>query len=125
MGDHNSAAKIRNFGLSNKRGSLFAEMEHLNRAIEISPDCAEPYNQRATAHYLMEDFSAALRDCQRAVERMPCHFGAWAGLGHSYTHLGDFARAIEAYDQALKINPHMSAIRQALGELRSRANRRA
>jgi tetratricopeptide (TPR) repeat protein len=93
---------------------------HFDRAIELSPDCAEPYNQRAIAKHLMEQYEDSIQDCRRAVERMPCHFGAWAGMGHNYAHLGDLNQAIEAYDRALDINPRMTDIRQALAELRSR-----
>lgn len=93
---------------------------HFDRAIELSPDCAEPYNQRAITRHLMERYEESIEDCRRAIERMPCHFNAWAGLGHNFAHLGDLNHAIEAYDRALDINPHMADIRDALDELRSR-----
>jgi len=40
---------------------------------------------------------------------MPCHFGAWAGLGHCYAHEGRLAEAVEAYERALEINPIWTA----------------
>ena len=91
---------------------------HFNRAIELSPGFAEAYNQRAIAFYLLEDFERSKRDCEMVTELMPCHFGAWAGLGHCYAHLEDLAEAVRCYERALEINPHLEDIRQAVQELR-------
>ncbi len=95
-------------------------VHHLERAIQIDPTFAEAYNQRAIASYLQEHFEQSIEDCQRAVERMPCHFGAWAGMGHCYAHEGRLAEAVEAYEQALRVNPHLDAVRQVVETLRRR-----
>ncbi len=94
--------------------------EHLNRAIAISPCFAEAYNQRAIASYLMEDYERSRRDCQITISLMPCHFGAWAGLGHCHAHLGNLPEAIKCYTKALDINPHLDCICQAIHELRDK-----
>src|SRR5690349_11028279 len=93
---------------------------HFDRAIQLFPEFAEAFNQRALATHLLEEFEDSLKDCQQAVKLMPCHFGAWAGMGHNYAHLGDVRRAIEAYEQALEINPHMQVVREGIAELRTR-----
>jgi tetratricopeptide (TPR) repeat protein len=95
-------------------------IRHFDRAIELSPGFPEAFNQRAIAHFLLEEFEDSLADCRRAVELMPAHFGAWAGMGHSHAHMGDVPSAIEAYERALSINPHMHAIREAVNQLRAR-----
>jgi tetratricopeptide (TPR) repeat protein len=92
---------------------------HFSRAIELSPEFAEPYNQRALANYLREHYEESVEDCKEAVERMPCHFGALAGLGHCYAHLGKPREAIEAYEKALAANPHLECIQQTIEHLRS------
>jgi tetratricopeptide (TPR) repeat protein len=92
--------------------------KHFGRAIELDPDFAEPYNQRAIANYLREEFTDSILDCRRAIERMPCHFGAWAGKGHSHANLGNIGEAIRCYSHALEINPGLDGIRQALEQLR-------
>jgi tetratricopeptide (TPR) repeat protein len=94
-------------------------IKHFTRAIELCPDFAEPYNQRALANYLREKYEESVTDCQRVVERMPCHFGALAGLGHCYAHMGDAQKAIDAYEKALAVNPHLDCIRQTIDHLRS------
>ena len=91
---------------------------HFDRAIEQCPTFAEPYNQRAIARYLMEDYEPSIADCRRAIELMPSHFGALAGMGHCYAHLGKPCEAVEAYERALALNPHLECIRQTIEELR-------
>jgi tetratricopeptide (TPR) repeat protein len=93
-------------------------IRHFDRAAEISPDFAEAYNQRAIAKYLLERFEESIEDCQRAVERMPFHFGALAGMGHCYAHLGHCEKAITCYEKVLQVNPHLSCIRQAIRQLK-------
>ena len=92
--------------------------KHFCRAIELDPDFAEPYNQRAIVNYLREQYAESVVDCLRAVERMPSHFGAWAGMGHCQACLGNMDEAIRCYSQALQINPGLDGIRQALEQLR-------
>jgi tetratricopeptide (TPR) repeat protein len=98
-------------------------LRHVGRAIEIDPSFAEAYNQRAIIHYLQERYAESIEDCRRAVERMPLHFGAWAGMGHCHAHLGRPCEAVECYERALSINPHLDGIPQSIQELRKRIDR--
>lgn len=91
---------------------------HFSRAIELDPTFAEAYNQRAIVNYLREDFAESARDCRRCVKLMPCHFGAWAGLGHCFAHLNRLCDALHCYEKALDINPHLTCVRDAVGELK-------
>lgn len=93
---------------------------HFSRAIELDPSFAEAYNQRAIAKYLQERYDESLEDCTRAVERMPCHFGAWSGMGHCHAQEGRFREALDCYCKTLSINPHFGGIRQAVCELKRR-----
>jgi tetratricopeptide (TPR) repeat protein len=95
-------------------------IRHFDEAIQICPTFSEAYNQRAIAKFLMEDFAPSIDDCQKTVDLMPIHFGAWAGMGHCHMHLGELKKAVKAYEKALKINPHLSCVRQTVEELRRR-----
>jgi len=92
-------------------------LKHFNRALEIDPEFAEAYNQRALAAYLLERYEDSIEDCRRTVQRMPQHFGALAGMGHCYAHLGKLREAIDSYRQALAIHPHLDCLKQAIPEL--------
>jgi tetratricopeptide (TPR) repeat protein len=95
-------------------------VEFFSQAIRRDPGFAEAYNQRAIAYFLAEDFEKSIADCQRTVRRMPCHFGALSGMGHCYVHLNQISQAIEYYEQALVVNPHLDCVRQTLDELKKR-----
>jgi tetratricopeptide (TPR) repeat protein len=92
-------------------------ISHFDRAIEIDPRFAEAYNQRGLAYYLTEEFGDSIRDCKRTVELMPCHFGAWAGMGHCFAQQGELGEAKHCYQRALEINPHLGEIREAMREM--------
>jgi tetratricopeptide (TPR) repeat protein len=93
---------------------------HFSRAIELDPTFAEAFNQRAIVKYLQERYDESIEDCLCAIERMPCHFGAWSGMGHCYTQQGRFCEALECYSKALEINPHFGGIRQAVSVLKQK-----
>ena len=95
-------------------------LTHFNRALELDPEFAEAYNQRALAAYLLERYDDSIEDCRRTVQRMPSHFGALAGMGHCYAHLGKLREAIDSYRRALAIHPHLDCLKQAIPELQAR-----
>jgi len=101
-----------------ERQEMTCAIDRFTRAIEIDPKFAEAYNQRAIAHYLLEHFEESIDDCQRTVDLMPCHFGAWAGMGHCHAHQSRFAEALACYQKALAINPHLECLEEASDELR-------
>ena len=92
-------------------------LSHLDRAVAMDEQFAEAYNQRAILSYLQENYEASMLDCRRAIELMPVHFGAWAGLGHCLAHLGRLEEATTAYRRALSIHPHVPCIAEAVREL--------
>ena len=88
-------------------------IELFNRAVQIAPMFAEAYNQRAIAWFLKEEFDHSIEDCQQAVEFMPNHFGAWAGMGHCHAHEGRISQAVRCYRKAIEINPHLAGVQEA------------
>jgi tetratricopeptide (TPR) repeat protein len=101
-----------------ERQEMPEAIRHFTRAIEIDPKFAEAYNQRAIAHYLLEHFDESIDDCRRTTELMPCHFGAWAGMGHCHAHTGRLQQALKCYQKALSINPHLECLVEACDELK-------
>lgn len=101
-------------------GDPLRAIEHFTAAICVCPQFAEAYNQRAIAFYLRERFGESLNDGRRAVELMPCHFGAWAGMGHCLAHRGELGAALNCYRRALAINAHSHGVADMIRELKSR-----
>jgi tetratricopeptide (TPR) repeat protein len=99
---------------------LAGAVECFDKAIAADPDFAEAYNQRSIARYMRDEFEASIADCRKVVRLMPCHFGAWAGMGHCFLHLCQMDHALRAYERALAINPHMTCVRQTVAEIRMR-----
>ncbi len=98
-------------------------LQHFDRAVELCPQFAEAYNQRAIAFYLLERFDESVADADRTVVLMPTHFGAWCGLGHVHAQLGRTNWAIECYGRAIAINPHLECIRESIRALKARRGR--
>lgn len=82
-----------------------------------SPDFAEGWNKRATVLYMMGAPERAIEDVARVLTLEPRHFGALSGLGLIDLELKREDSAIAAFEQALKLNPHMPDARAHLEEL--------
>jgi tetratricopeptide (TPR) repeat protein len=89
---------IRQFGAAHDR---FTE------AIEAAPDFAEAWNKRATVLYLMREYEQSLSDIEKVLSLEPRHFGALAGRGMIHAHAGRWKEALDAYRQALAVNPFL------------------
>jgi tetratricopeptide (TPR) repeat protein len=87
-------------------------LESFNALIALAPDMAEAWNKRATLYYMMQNFEASVADVQQTLALEPRHFGAIIGMGLIYDQIGDQQAALRAFEQGLKINPHMDQIRE-------------
>ena len=94
----------------------------LTDLIGDQPDFAEAWNRRAVLHYLQGNYEESLRDCQQVIKLNPIHFGALHGMGLCYAALGDYIAAIQAFRQALKIQPHALINQRLILECTARLN---
>ena len=78
---------------------------------EMRPEFAEAWNRRATLLYLLGEYSASIKDIKRTLELEPRHFGAISGLGQIYMRQYKLQEARAAFEEALKINPHLPGAR--------------
>lgn len=85
----------------------------MDAAIDLAPEEAEAWHQRAVLHYLRQEYDDALADLRRALSREPKHFDALNSLGIVFEELGQKRAALEAYRKALKVNPFLDAAREA------------
>ena len=89
--------------------------------IQKKPAFAEAWNKRATIYYLQGKFDLSMKDCDEVLKRNRNHFGALSGYAQMFARLGDPDRAIDYYERALKVYPHMTGSAQALFLLRQQA----
>lgn len=108
-----------------RRAVLLMSENQLDRAIALStaianrpPRFAEAYNQIALACFLKGDYIRGIVNCKKTLRLNPYHFGAMAGLGHCYAATAQLTKALEAYHDALQINPRMQGIRQTIQQAR-------
>lgn len=82
--------------------------------IREAPRFAEVYNQRAIAYIQTKRYKESILDCERVLKLNPLHFGAWAGKGQCFLALEKPAKALEAFRQALEINPNLTNVRESI-----------
>ncbi len=91
-----------------------------DRMVARQPDFAEGWNKRATVHYLMGDYRKSAADIERTLALEPRHFGALSGLGLVELARGNEHKALEAFERALKIHPHLAGADTHIRALRDK-----
>jgi tetratricopeptide (TPR) repeat protein len=98
---------------------LKESVETFSKLIEIAPDLSEAWNKRATAHWLLGNFPASLSDICETIKREPRHFGAYSGLGMIRAEMGEYGRAVAAFELARKYNPHIGGIDDEIDRMKA------
>lgn len=78
-----------------------------DKVIELAPEYAEGWNQRATLRFLQESYEESLKDVAEVLKREPKHFGALSGRAMIRYRQGKPALAIQNLLEALEVNPHL------------------
>jgi Flp pilus assembly protein TadD len=87
------------------------------RLIQLAPDFAEAYNQRAIIYYHMGRFAESIQDCRQVLTRNPYHFGAISGMAQCQLQLNRSREALKTLRQGLKLQPYSNSIRDFIREL--------
>ncbi len=93
------------------------------KLITHDPDCAEAWNKRATARFLLDDNRGSTTDIEETLIREPRHFGALSGLGQIMMAEAEWVGATLALEAALRANPHLKSVRTAIETLKRRIKR--
>jgi tetratricopeptide (TPR) repeat protein len=97
-----------------KESDLDLALEILDATADMAPEEAEVWYLRAKVHYRQKRYEMALADLKRALDRDPKHYRALEDLGLVLEALGTKKEALEAYRQALKVNPFLGDAHQAV-----------
>ncbi|PZV08433.1 MAG: hypothetical protein DCF22_20235 [Leptolyngbya sp.] len=96
-----------------RRAQIFLEMHDLDKAEDLlatlvlqQPDFAEAWNRRAVLRYIQGNYQAAIADCETVIQLNPIHFGALHGLGLCHMAIANYSPAIQAFRQALEVQPY-------------------
>src|SRR6202161_1673830 len=89
----------------------------LDAVVKLRPDYVEAWNRRATVYYMQNDYQHSLEDIEQVLVREPRHFGALVGLGRIMQDIGDDKRALDAFRQALAVNPYLDEIPERVKSL--------
>lgn len=97
---------------------------HYHEAIDLArellceaPLLAEAWNQRAIADFSLFDYEESALNCQRAIDINPYHYNAAMGQGHCYLQMDQPILALEAFRDALRINPNLECVRSQIRQL--------
>jgi tetratricopeptide (TPR) repeat protein len=97
-----------------------ASLEILDRVVASYPTYVEAWNKRATLNFALGNYEASLRDIDKVLDLEPRHFGALAGRGMICQQQKNWAAALNAYREALSMNPSMTGVKNAIQELSKR-----
>ncbi len=78
-----------------------------DKIVELEPDNAEGWNQRATVRFLLGNYDDSLEDIVETLKREPRHFGALSGRAYILLKQNKNREAIETINAALKIHPFL------------------
>jgi tetratricopeptide (TPR) repeat protein len=95
-----------------------AALKAFDAVVAHAPNFAEGWNKRATVEFLLGDYNASMADIARTLKLEPRHFGALAGLGQVEMALGNKAAALEAFSQALAIDPYLGEVSEMAEQLK-------
>ncbi len=80
---------------------------HANKAKKLEQESAGKTGADAdkTAAKARSEFEKSLKDYQKAAQLNPQLFQAYNGMGYGYRKTGDSVKALEMYEQAIKMAP--------------------
>ena len=110
-----------------QRGVQLMEAAQLQEAVSTfsdiikkQPTFAEAWNKRATLEFVLGNYDASLADIDKVLDLEPRHFGALAGRGMILQSQQKWGAALDAYRDALRMNPNMPGVKNAVHELEKR-----
>ncbi len=107
------------------RGDNARALAAFDDIVKILPGFAEGWNKRATVHYLTASHEASLGGIERTLALEPRHVGALSGRGLVNLALGREEAALQAFEAALQIYPHLPGAKSHIKALREKLRGKA
>jgi protein O-mannosyl-transferase len=93
--------------VKNKTGDLQEAISCYTRAIELKPDYAEAYNNRANTYAQQGIFDKAEEDYLKAIRLKPDYSDAYYDRGYMYLTLGATDKAVMDLSKAIELTPEL------------------
>ena len=100
-------------------------LKSYNEIVVLAPNFAEGWNKLATVYFLMGDYNASLANIEETLKLEPRHFGALSGRGQCYFELQKFQFALDAFEDALAVNPWLYDVYKNIQIVKKLLNRQA
>ena len=124
--DDPRATNLMAIGIRQMNLGQFRNAERIfTEIINTHPTHAEAWNKRATVRFMRGDDKGSRSDIARVIDLEPRHFGALSGLGMINMRSGDLPAALQAFEAAVRVNPHMDQAEAMIKELRATLRGRA
>lgn len=112
-----------------RRAQFLLELRDFARADDLlrklltqQPDFAEAWNRWAVLHYVQGYYREAIAACEEVIRLNPNHFGALHGLGLCHMAIANYREAIQAFHQALQVQPYSLENQRLLLECTAKLN---
>ncbi|XP_039220983.1 small glutamine-rich tetratricopeptide repeat-containing protein beta [Crotalus tigris] len=97
-----------------KEDNYAAAVDCYTRAIELDPNNAVYYCNRAAAQSKLNNHSEAIKDCERAIAIDPKYSKAYGRMGLALTSMNKYQEAINSYQKALDLDPENDSYKSNL-----------
>lgn len=84
-------------------------LDLLDQVIALRPDYAEGFNQRATLHFMMDNYAKSIVDIERTLALEPRHYGALSGLAAILERLDRKEEALDTWYRVLSLYPALES----------------
>ncbi|MBV1701725.1 MAG: hypothetical protein KGQ46_07900 [Hyphomicrobiales bacterium] len=88
-----------------------------DRIIDLDPDWAEAWNQRATFRFVQKDNNGSMSDIAHVLQLEPRHVGALTGMAYILEGRGLDKDALQVFRAILKIDPSLVDIQKKVKKL--------
>lgn len=91
-----------------------AAVEFYSKAIQLNPQNAVYYCNRAAAYSKLGNYAGAVQDCERAIGIDPNYSKAYGRMGLALASLNKYSEAVSYYKKALELDPDNSTYKDNL-----------